>query len=119
MTPFRYATLATPIVLLPGVTYTVGGFTGSGADSFEDLVSNFATAANVNFSRAVLAINQPGLSQPTTDEHLLDPGLFGGSFVLQPVPEPPSIALLGGWVLLSLFSAWFVREKTLSGRRSF
>lgn len=103
---FRYVTLAMPLTLAPGVTYTLGAYTHTDAQSPGDTifsqVAGVSYAPNFVFGRAVSSISeQNGLVVPMVDMTSQQAGFFGPGIILAPlgvtVPEPTTWAIvLGG-----------------------
>ena len=94
-----------PILLSPGVTYTLGAFTHTDAqspgDPFYSVVAGVSYAPGFVFGRALSSgVDQNGLAMPTVDQTLLNPGFFGPSVQLAPlvtIPEPATwMTILGG-----------------------
>lgn len=99
---FRYVTI-TPLTLVPGVTYTMGAFTQTNAQSPGDVF--FSQVANVSFAPGFVLgeaktsqIDQDGLVQPTVSASYANQGFFGPSLLVQPIPEPATWAMVCGAV---------------------
>lgn len=98
---FRYEMLETPLTLVPGVTYTIGGYTQTSAQAgtvdpyFSQLTSDKVVfAPDIVFQVArTSTINQTALVRPVVPQPGSSIGIFGPSFLAQPIPEPSSLVL--------------------------
>jgi len=113
---FRYQAIS-PLTLSPGITYTVGAFTQTNAQSgagMVDLYFSQLTSAQVVLAPGIVlgdaktsTIDQPGLTRPAVNFSGANLGFFGPGFLVQPIPEPSVSALLaialvgGGWLARS------------------
>jgi MYXO-CTERM domain-containing protein len=99
-----YTTVATPITLTPGNTYTIAAVQDGPTEAIFWGTSTATYASPITYVRgiaqtgstlpATFTSNSPALTGTTN-------GYFGGTFKFDPVPEP-SAALLGGLGLLAL-----------------
>jgi len=107
---FRYQAIS-PLTLSPGITYTIGAFTQTNAQSgagMVDLYFSQLTSGQVVLAPGIVlgdaktsTIDQPGLTRPAVNFSGANLGFFGPGFLVQPIPEPSvsvllAIALVGG-----------------------
>ena len=84
---FRYQTI-TPIVLMPGTTYTIGAvYTSTDDDAYISGASGLTTATEVVWMNAVYPSGGSlGFAYPTMDSAASSQGRFGPNFLFTVVP---------------------------------
>lgn len=108
---FRYTELETPLLLQQGVSYRIAGFDPGGGDAhvwtpalggFNAHVNGFSTspAITLGASGTAIGIGAGAFQYPSQQINDSRTALMGPNMLLAPVPEPGTVALMVGGLLL-------------------